>query len=165
MVGAYYLGDKGNLSHGAKRSFDLKGAIISTGSNSFVSFSPYLNVSYELASLNRTKNTNFHNSATNFIGQLETRPMNYLEDKKPEFGSFMPNDVSIGKDNNIRMSDSDSGTLAVRTFVRFGVNIDLEVLKQTKKKTLDSTASSGKRDFDDVYNLTASAENTEENDL
>ncbi|CAG8071629.1 unnamed protein product [Penicillium olsonii] len=249
--------DKGNPSHGAKRSFDLKGATISAGSNSFVSFSPYLDVSYELASLNGTKNTNFHDSATNFIGQLETRvtqdfsnvtafwPMNYPEDKKPESGSFMPNDVSVGKDNNIWMSDSNGGTLAVGTFVRFGVNVDLEVLGQTKKKTLDSTAvadmalmyntfaqfsyhpdenhsnkscsdftiattvfqeakseqlksrtgwkdsdsseigsdnqspksgsicyynnvlkSSGKRDFDDdVYNLTASAENTEENDL
>ncbi|KAJ5956103.1 hypothetical protein N7501_010382 [Penicillium viridicatum] len=65
--------DKGNPSYSAKRSFDLKGATISASSNSFVSFSPYLNVSYELASLNGTKNTNFHDSATNFIGHLETR--------------------------------------------------------------------------------------------
>ncbi|CAG8939269.1 unnamed protein product [Penicillium salamii] len=198
--------DKGNPSHGGKRSFDLKGATISTGDGKTVSFSPYLDVSYELVSLNGTDNDDFTDSATNFIGQLETRvtqdfsnitaywPMNYPEDKKPESGSFMANDISVGKENNIWMSDSHGGTLGIGTFVTFGVNVDLEILGKTKKKTLDTTAiadndcfpgsriqspksgsicyynnvlkSSAKRDFDDdVNNVTISAENTEGNDL
>lgn len=143
--------DKGNPSHGAKRSFNLKGATISAGDNSFVSFSPYLDISYELASLNGSNNTDFSDSTTNFIGQLETHvtqdfsnvtafwPLDYPEDKKPDSGSFAPNEVSVGKDNNIWLSDSNGGKLAIGTYLRFGMNVDLDVLGESKR-TLESTA-------------------------
>jgi chitinase len=143
--------DMGNPVEGAKRSFNLKGTTISAGQNSFVSFNPYLDVTYELASFNGSNSTDFSNSATSFIGHLETRvtqdfsnvtafwPIDYPDDQKPDSGSFAPNDISVGKNNKIWYSDGDGGKLAVGTFVKFGVNVDLELHGQNRR-TLESTA-------------------------
>jgi chitinase len=143
--------DKGNPIEGAKRSFNLKGSTISAGQNSFVSFNPYLEVTYELASLNGSDSTNFNNGATSFIGHLSTRvtqdfsnvtafwPIDYPEDRKPDSGSFAPNDISVSKNNKVFYSDGDGGKLAVGTSVKFGVNVELEVHGRSRR-TLESTA-------------------------
>ncbi|KAJ5124812.1 uncharacterized protein N7515_008637 [Penicillium bovifimosum] len=143
--------DMGNPIHGATRSFDLKGITISAGKNSFVSFSPYLDISYELASFNGSNSTSFSNSATSFIGHLETRviqdfsnvtaywPIDFPESGKPESGKFTPNEILVNNNKKVWYSDGDGGKLAVGTFLRFGVNIHLDVPGQDRR-TLESTA-------------------------
>lgn len=63
--------NKGNPMHGAKRTFD-QGTTISAGANSFVTFNPYLEMTYQMASFNDSSGEDFSESAANFDGSLST---------------------------------------------------------------------------------------------
>lgn len=127
----------------------LTGNTVSAGSsNGWVSFDPYYEITYQMATFNGTGNTNFAQSEAPFNGLLSTRvvtdlgkfsayfPSPYSDEVNSQNEKRDKNKISIGADNILYDSPGYGGQIAVGTYVKFGLKVDIFLFSTLFKFTI-----------------------------
>lgn len=131
--------NKGNPAQSEQKSVKLSGQTINAGSNhGWVTFDPYYQIDYQMATFNGSDSDDFSDSAAPFDGLLNARVVSDLGNLTAYFPSPTPdqldaeqrnaNKISIGRDNVLYDSPGDSGKIALGTFVRFGLNVEFSLV-------------------------------------
>ncbi|POS72695.1 chitinase [Diaporthe helianthi] len=142
---------KGNPAFNQGNPVKLDGNTVSAGSsNGWVSFNPYYEVVYQMASMNGTNQSpsTAYQSEAAFNGLMSTRVVTDLG----RFNAYFPspvsdetnsqndhrdkNKISVGEDNVLYDSPGVGGQIALGTYLKFGLKVDIFLFSTLFKLTI-----------------------------
>ncbi|KAJ8128780.1 hypothetical protein O1611_g4852 [Lasiodiplodia mahajangana] len=129
---------KGNPALNEGKPISLPGHVVRTGnSNKWISINPYYSTTYQMVTLNGKDGNDYNASIAPFSGYLSTRAITNLG----KFNAYFPsphadelgseddnrekNKLSIGDNDVLYSTANDGGQIAVGTFIKFGLKVDL----------------------------------------
>jgi chitinase len=127
---------KGNPAFNELNAVSLPGHTVNAGNDhGWVTFDPYYQITYQMATFNGTSEDDFDNSVAAFNGIMSTRTITDLGDFEVFFPPSDPdasnaedknrdaNKISVSRENVLYSSPGQGGKIAVGTYVKFGLKV------------------------------------------
>ena len=139
---------KGNPAFNEGNPTGLGGHTVSAGNlNGWVTFEPYYQTTYQMATFNGSTSTNFANAAAPFDGLLSTRIVTDLGNfttyfppdgstAYPNENDRQPNQIQIPSSNIMYSSSGHGGKIAIGTYLQLGLKIDIFLFSSLFKLSL-----------------------------
>ncbi|KAH6953855.1 hypothetical protein BKA56DRAFT_625507 [Ilyonectria sp. MPI-CAGE-AT-0026] len=138
-------GNQGNPAYTSNKVVKLKGHTLNPSRNSVMTFEPYWNLDYMLASFNDLESSGSGASAPYFDGKLSTRiksdfggiDVNFPPNPEDKLGTRNVqrdnNRIALDNSNVIYNSGGSGGKLAMSTFFVFGIKIGLSLFGEKRR--------------------------------
>ncbi|KAJ6001245.1 hypothetical protein N7522_006472 [Penicillium canescens] len=137
--------NKGNPAFSPRDTFNLQGDTVTSGQyGAFMSFSPYVSITYQMATLNGTGDEQFvSDPKVSFNGRLTSRVQTDLGDVTAyypsptkdqiteDFEGRADNKISSGTLNRVFEAPGAGGRIALGTYMRFGMGMEFTMPFET----------------------------------